>query len=103
LSRELIFLQKIQRNKIKTDLKFIKKTMTQITLSELPESLQTLLNLAQKTGETLTIIQDGTPLAIISPIKQKKRASFGVMKNSTEIIGDLVEPTSELVSWEATE
>lgn len=77
--------------------------MTQITLSELPQSLQTLLNQAQKTGETLTIIQDGIPLALISPIKQNKRASFGIMKNSTEIIGDLVTPTSELVSWEATE
>jgi antitoxin (DNA-binding transcriptional repressor) of toxin-antitoxin stability system len=77
--------------------------MTQITLSELPQSLQILLNQAQKTGETLTIIQDGIPLALISPIKQNKRASFGIMKNSTEIIGDLVTPTSELVSWEATE
>ncbi len=75
--------------------------MTQITLSELPESLQTLLSQAQKTGETLTIIQDGTPLAIISPLKPKKRACFGVMKDNTEIIGNIVEPTSELVSWEA--
>jgi len=50
--------------------------MTQITLSELPESLQTLLNQAQKTGEALTIIQDGIPLAIISPIKQQKRATY---------------------------
>jgi antitoxin (DNA-binding transcriptional repressor) of toxin-antitoxin stability system len=73
--------------------------MTEITLSELPQRLQTLLNQAQVTGETLTIIQDGMPLAIISPIN---RASFGIMKNSTEIIGDLVSPTSELVSWEAT-
>jgi len=77
--------------------------MTQIALSELPENVQTLLNQSQKTGETLTIIQDGMPLAIISPIKQHKRANFGVMKNSTEIIGDIVEPTSELISWEATE
>ena len=77
--------------------------MTQITITELPENLQNLLTQAQKTGETLTIIQDGTPLAIISPLKPKKRASFGVMKDSTEIIGDIVEPTSELVSWEATE
>jgi antitoxin (DNA-binding transcriptional repressor) of toxin-antitoxin stability system len=77
--------------------------MTEITLSELPQRLQTLLNQAQVTGETLTIIQDGIPLALISPIKPSKRASFGIMKNSTEIIGDLVSPTSELVSWEATE
>lgn len=75
--------------------------MTQITLSELPESLQTLLNQAQKTGEALTITQDGIPLAIISPIKQQKRAAFGAMKDRVEIVGDILEPTSELVSWEA--
>ena len=74
--------------------------MTQITLSELPESLQTLLNQAQKTGEALTIIQDGVPLAIISPKKKKKRATFGAMKDRVEIVGDVLEPTSELVSWE---
>ncbi len=75
--------------------------MTQITLSELPESLQNLLNQAQKTGEALTITQDGIPLATISPIKQQKRATFGAMKDRIEIVGDILEPTSELVSWEA--
>ncbi|MEH2360648.1 type II toxin-antitoxin system Phd/YefM family antitoxin [Nostoc sp.] len=45
--------------------------MTQITLSDLPETVQTLLNQAQKTGETLTITQNGIPFAIISPIKKK--------------------------------
>ena len=74
--------------------------MPQITLSELPESLQTLLNQAQKTGEALTIIQDGVPLAIISPIKQQKRATFGALEDRVEIVRDVLEPTSELVSWE---
>ena len=74
--------------------------MTQITLSELPERLQTLLNQAQKTGEALTITQDGIPLAIITPIKQQKRATFGAIKDRVEIVGDILEPTSELVSWE---
>jgi antitoxin VapB len=45
--------------------------MTQITLAELPQNLQTLINQAQKTGEPLTIIQNGIPFAIISPIKKK--------------------------------
>ncbi|MBD2493576.1 type II toxin-antitoxin system Phd/YefM family antitoxin [Nostoc sp. FACHB-280] len=45
--------------------------MTQITLAELPETVQNLINQAQKTGEPLTIIQNGVPLAIISPIKKK--------------------------------
>ncbi len=41
--------------------------MTQITLAELPETLQTLINQAKKTGETL----DGIPFAIISPVHKK--------------------------------
>jgi len=45
--------------------------MTQITLAELPETVQNLINQAQKTGELLTIIQNGVPFAIISPIKKK--------------------------------
>ncbi|QLE54135.1 type II toxin-antitoxin system Phd/YefM family antitoxin [Nostoc sp. TCL26-01] len=45
--------------------------MTQITLSDLPKTVQSLINQAQKTGEPLTIIQNGVPFAIISPIKKK--------------------------------
>jgi prevent-host-death family protein len=72
--------------------------MTKITIAELPETIQTLLNQAQKTGESLTITQNGIPLAIISPVKKRTRPSFGVMKNSGEILGDIVESTSTLVT-----
>lgn len=44
--------------------------MTAIILSDLPETIQTLLHQAQTTGENLTITQNGIPLAIISPIKK---------------------------------
>jgi prevent-host-death family protein len=74
--------------------------MTQITLRELPQNLQNLLNQAQKTGEPLTIIENGIPFAIISPIKKSKRAAFGAMKDSGKITGDIVEPTSNLVTWD---
>jgi prevent-host-death family protein len=74
--------------------------MTQITLAELPQDLQNLLNQAQKTGEPLTIIQNGIPFAIISPIKKSKRAVFGAMKDSGKITGDIVEPTANLVTWD---
>ena len=45
--------------------------MKQITLTELPETVQNLINQAQRTGEQLTIIQNGVPFAIISPIQKK--------------------------------
>jgi prevent-host-death family protein len=75
--------------------------MTAIILSDLPETIQTLLSQAQTTGENLTITQNGIPLAIISPIKKTKRAAFGAMKDSVKIVGDIVEPSSSLVDWDA--
>ncbi|MBP5976774.1 type II toxin-antitoxin system Phd/YefM family antitoxin [Brasilonema sp. CT11] len=45
--------------------------MKQIPLAELPETVQNLINQTQKTGEPLTIVQNGVPFAIISPIKKK--------------------------------
>jgi antitoxin VapB len=75
--------------------------MTEITLTELPENLQILLNQVRQTGEILTITQDGIPLVAISPIHSSKRNSFGCMKDTGEILDDIVEPTSNLVSWES--
>jgi hypothetical protein len=66
--------------------------MTQITLSELPETIQNFLNQAQATVEILTITQNGIPFGTISPIKKSKRAAFGAMKNTGNIVGDIVEP-----------
>jgi len=74
--------------------------MNQITISELPETLQVLLNEAHLTGDSLTITKDGMPLAIINPVKKNKRAAFGAMKNRTKIVGDIVEPSSNLVTWD---
>jgi prevent-host-death family protein len=71
--------------------------MTAIIISDLPETIQTLLSQAQTTGENLTITQNGIPLAIVSPIEKTKRAAFGAMKDSVKIVGDIVEPTSNLV------
>ncbi|UXE64476.1 MAG: type II toxin-antitoxin system Phd/YefM family antitoxin [Woronichinia naegeliana WA131] len=77
--------------------------MAQINLSELPENLQSFLNQAQTTGEILTITQNGIPYATISPIKKSKRATFGAMKNTGKIVGDIVEPTANLITWDALE
>lgn len=75
--------------------------MTQITLSDLPEALQVLLAEAIQTGQTLTITQNNQPFAIISPVKKSQRAAFGSAQDSGQIIGDIVEPTSNLVTWDA--
>ena len=74
--------------------------MTTITLSELPETLQNLLQQIAQTGETLTITQGDRPFAVISLAQKRKRAAFGSMKAETKILGDILEPTSNLVEWE---
>lgn len=75
-------------------------TMTQIALSDLPETIQALLTQAIQTGEPLTIAQNDRPVAIISPIQKSKRAAFGSVKDSGKIIGDIIEPTSNIVTWD---
>lgn len=73
--------------------------MNQIVISELPETIQNLVNQAQITGNNLTITtKEGKPLAVIQPLI-KKRATFGVMKHRGSILSDIVEPTSNLVTW----
>ncbi|NJR24022.1 MAG: prevent-host-death family protein [Richelia sp. CSU_2_1] len=75
--------------------------MTQIALSDLPKTIQALLTQAIQTGEPVTIAQNDRPIAIISPIQKSTRSAFGSAKNSGKIIGDIVEPTSNLVTWDS--
>lgn len=73
--------------------------MTNINIAELPEEFQELLQHIAQTGETLTITQNNQPLLIISPVPKTTRAAFGSAKEQTKILGDIVEPTSNLVEW----
>jgi antitoxin (DNA-binding transcriptional repressor) of toxin-antitoxin stability system len=73
--------------------------MTQITLSDLPKSFQVLLIEALQTGESLTITQNNQPIAIISPVSKSQRAAFGSAQESGQIVGDIVEPTSDWLSY----
>ena len=76
-------------------------TTTQITLSELPEALQQLIASVQQTGQPLTIIDDGKPVVIVSPVSsQQKRPAFGVLKESGKVLGDIVEPVVSPTTWE---
>ncbi|MDJ1170433.1 type II toxin-antitoxin system Phd/YefM family antitoxin [Roseofilum sp. BLCC_M154] len=73
--------------------------MTEITITELPESLQNLLIEVKQTKIPLTIIHEGKPLAIVYPAtKPIERPSFGVMKGTGEIVGDIIEPVAE--AWD---
>lgn len=75
--------------------------MQQISTNELPENLQQLFTEVQRTKIPLTITHEGKPLVIISPATtQSKRATFGVMKGSGNILGDLITPAVPLSDWE---
>jgi len=72
--------------------------MTQITTTELPQTFQTLLIEVERTKTPLTVLHEGKPLVIIYPATQVSRPTFGAMKGSGEILGDLIAPVAEL--WE---
>jgi prevent-host-death family protein len=75
--------------------------MPQISTNELPENLQKLLTEVQRTKTPLTVTHEGKPLVIISPATtQPKRATFGAMKGSGKIFGDLITPAVPLSTWE---
>lgn len=74
--------------------------MTEITLSDFPETIQILLTQAIQAGEPLTITQNNQPLAVISPVKKCTRAAFGSAQSTGQIIGDIMEPTSNFVHWD---
>ncbi|NEN91678.1 MAG: type II toxin-antitoxin system Phd/YefM family antitoxin [Okeania sp. SIO3H1] len=70
--------------------------MTEITIDELPQSLQTLFVEVERTKTPLTVIHKGKPLAIIYPATtQTKRPPCGVMKGTGKILGDIVAPVDE--------
>jgi antitoxin VapB len=76
--------------------------MAQITTTELPQTLQTLLIEVERTKASLTVIHEGKPLVVIYPATtQVPRPTFGVMKGSGEILGDLIAPYAE--SWDVLE
>jgi antitoxin VapB len=76
--------------------------MTQITTTELPQNLQTLLIEIERTKIPLTVIHEGKALVIIYPATAEvPRPAFGVMKGSGEILGDLITPVAQ--PWEVLE
>ncbi|MEG4862885.1 MULTISPECIES: type II toxin-antitoxin system Phd/YefM family antitoxin [Microcoleaceae] len=76
--------------------------MAQITTTELPQTVQTLLIEVERTKTPLTVIHEGKALVIIYPATTETlRRSFGAMKGSGEILGDLIAPVAE--PWEVLE
>lgn len=78
--------------------------MNYITISELPEPLRQLFTQIQHSKTPLTVSDRGEPLVIIYPATpHPQRPVFGAMKNSGQILGDLVAPILPASEWEVLE
>lgn len=78
--------------------------MNYITISELPEPLRQLFTQIQHSKTPLTVSDRGEPLVIIYPATpHPQRPAFGAMKNSGQILGDLVAPILPASEWEVLE
>lgn len=51
-------------------------------------------------GEVV-ITKRGKPVAKLVPIEEAPRSVFGCMAGTVEILGDLIEPTTDPNDWEA--
>lgn len=74
--------------------------MLEITLNQLPQDLQQLIEEITRTNQSLTITEAGVPLAILSPLPKQKRAPFGCMRNTMEILDDIVIPAVPESEWQ---
>ncbi|MBD2547245.1 type II toxin-antitoxin system Phd/YefM family antitoxin [Planktothricoides raciborskii] len=75
----------------------------EITLNQLPQNVQQLIAAINGANQTLTITDAGKPLAIISPVTKQKRAAFGCMKNTMQIVENIVAPVVPESEWEVKE
>ncbi len=75
--------------------------MQQITDNELPKNIQQLFQEVQRNKTLLTVTHEGEPLVVIYPATHKtKRPTFGAVKGTGEILGDLIAPAIPLDTWE---
>jgi prevent-host-death family protein len=77
--------------------------MEQVSISEFKAKCLALLERVEKTKQPLRITRHGKPVADVVPaVPMVDRASlFGSMRNSMEILGDIVSPIIDLDEIEA--
>ena len=75
--------------------------MKTVQISKFKASCLEMLDQVQTTGEPLTITRRGQPVAVVYPAPPTTKRVFGCMKDSLQILGDIVSPLD--VVWEAME
>ena len=74
--------------------------MPEIAINSLPQNIKKLIEEIQRTNKPLTITQAGVPVVVISPVKESKRPAFGAMKETGQILEDIVIPAMPEDNWE---
>ncbi len=73
--------------------------MKQITIDDLPESVQQILVEVAESKNPVTITRAGTPLVILQAAQSdQSRAPFGALEGTGKILGDIISPLDE--PWE---
>lgn len=77
--------------------------MQEIAISEFKAKCLALLEQVHKTKEPLRITRFGKPVADVIPpaIVMDREQWIGSMKNSMQILGDIVSPANDEDEWEA--
>jgi prevent-host-death family protein len=77
--------------------------MDEIAISEFKAKCLAVLERVRKTKTPVLITRHGVPVAeIIPPSSVKERSAWiGSMKDSVEILGDIISPANEESEWEA--
>lgn len=77
--------------------------MDKIAISEFKAKCLAVLERVHKTKRPICITRHGTPVAEVIPPSsvQERSAWIGSMKDSIEIIGDIISPANDASEWEA--
>jgi prevent-host-death family protein len=77
-------------------------TMHEVAISEFKAKCLSLLQQVCKTKKPIRVTRFGKPIAeVIPPSSLEGRAAWiGSMKNSIEIVGDIIAPANEESEWE---
>ena len=76
--------------------------MEEIAISEFKAKCLAVLERVRKTQKPVRITRHGTPVAEVVPPSsvQERSAWIGSMKDSVEILGDIISPANEEKEWE---
>jgi len=75
--------------------------MDSIPISRFKATCLALLEQVRRTGRPLVVTKRGVPIAQIVPPPSDRRAksTYGAMKGTIEILGDIVGPSSSIDEW----